>query len=359
MHRFRRLFCLLIATISFHQTLADRWVYTSSSQSPQLIRYRMNVESGALVDKTSIAMPDAPRAMATDADHKTLYIAFRAKKSIGAFRIRTDGGLDPLGLVEVGALASYLAVDRRSKALFSAYYQTGRVMVHRLQPNLAIDPENVQVIPTAERAHAVQVDRSNKFVYVPHTRPESIFGFRFDQKDSHLTPLDPPITKTPEGYGPRHLQFHPNGKWLFVDNEQGDSLSSYQINQKTGALKVIQTLSTLPDDWAEGRNSTSDFQITGNGRFAYVANRGHNSVAMIAINPENARMTSLGQHPIGAVVRSLAITPDDRFLLVAGQSNGVLSVHSIDTKTGLLKLVKNHEAAPALWWVLTVPASDK
>jgi len=343
--------------MSIDQAIADRWVYASSSQSPELIRYRLNTESGALSDRTSIAMPDAPRGLATDAEHKTLYIAFRAKKSIGAFRIQPDGGLDPLGLVEVGALASYLAVDRRSKVIFSAYYQTGRVMVHRLQPNLAIDPENVQVISTAERAHAVQVDQSNKFVYVPHTRPESIFGFRFDQKNSRLTPLNPPTTKTPSGYGPRHLHFHPGGKWLLVDNEAGDSLSSYRINRKSGALTAIQTQTTLPAGW-EGRNSTSDFQITPDGRFAYVANRGHNSVAMIAINSNNGRMTSLGQHPTGAIVRSLAITPNGKFLLVAGQSDGVLSVHSIAAKTGLLKQVGSHETAPALWWVLTIPASD-
>lgn len=358
MRHLLRFCCLAILVTSITQALADRWVFTSSSKSPAVIRYLMDDETGRLTGKKSIPMPDVPRAMTTDPNHQTLYIAFREKASIGAFHITKDGNLEPLGLVKVGALASYVSVDRDSKVLLSAYYSTGQTMVHRLTKNLGIDKEDPQVISTIERAHAVQADQSNRFVYVPHTRPESIFGFRLNPKSLRLTPLKPPVTKTPTGYGPRHLQFHPNGEWLFVDNEQGDSLSSYRINRQSGALSPIHTQSTLPDGW-DGRNSTSDFQITADGRFAYVANRGHNSVAMIAINSKNGRMKSLGQHPTGAVSRSLAITPNDKFLLVAGQSNGVLSVHSIDAKTGQLKLVENHEAAPALWWVLTIPATGK
>lgn len=333
---------------------AHRWVYTTPSSQVELIRYRLDNETGELTEKKSIPLGAKPAVMTVGPQETVLYIGFREAKSVGAYQINPrTGELRSLGKVGVGVSPSYISTDRQRKVLFLASYSGGKVLTVPLQRNGALSATPPQVIETRERAHAILIDRGNRFVYVPHTRPERIFGFRFD--GARLQALEPPETATPVGYGPRHLQFHPNNKWLFVGNEQGDSLSSYRFNADHGSLKRMQTLSTLPD--AGLRNSTSDVQLTTDGRFAFVANRGHNSIAMISIDQQSGRMKSLGQQAVGTVVRSLSVTPGDKFLLVAGQANGLLGVHAIQ-QNGQLKFLRNYEAGPKLWWVVNVRSSD-
>lgn len=341
--------CSLVADLT-----ADRWVFTSPSQSKELLRFRFNDQSGQLTERTAIPMAGNPFVMTTDQTGDILYVSFRGPESIGAFRInRKTGGLTPVGTRTIDETPAYLFVDKERRVLFSAYYRAGLTMVHRLDRNGAVSSAEPQIIKTAERAHSVMIDKSNRFVYVPHTRPESIFGFRYDPTGRNLQPLNPPITKTPLGFGPRHLQFHPNGRHLFVDNEQGDSLTCYSIDRNTGTLRSRQTVSTIPADWTQN-NSTSDFQITSDGRFAYVCNRGHNSLAMIAIDPKTGQMKSLGQQPIGEVVRSISIPPGDRFVIVGGTVTGQLAVHAINPQNGKLTFRGKYEAGPRIWWVLNV-----
>mgnify|MGYP003328268896 CR=1 FL=1 len=135
--------------------------------------------------------------------------------------------------------------------------------------------------------------------------------------------------------GPRHLAFHPNREIIYGDNEQGSSVTAYDFDTESGLLEPFQTLSTLPEDFA-GENSTAQIRIHPEGRFLYVSNRGHDSIAAYRIGKggllEQIAITSSG----GKSPQNLEITADGRSLLVANMSGGNVAVFAIDPATGKL-----------------------
>jgi 6-phosphogluconolactonase len=110
----------------------------------------------------------------------------------------------------------------------------------------SLTEEPLQSIATAEKAHAIVADPSNRFVFVPHTAPNAIFQFNFQETTGRLTANAVPRLTAPPGSGPRHLVFHPQLPIAYVVNEQGGSVTAYRLDQSAGTLAPIQTIPTLP-----------------------------------------------------------------------------------------------------------------
>lgn len=149
-----------------------------------------------------------------------------------------------------------------------------------------------------------------------------------------------PSTKLNPGVGPRHLIFHPTENLAFVTEELKSSVSSYRVNADDGALKPIQTLSTLPEDF-EGTNHVADLRLTPDGRHLYVSNRGHNSVVTYSVNVKEGTMTPEGWEKTGDCPRSIKVTPDGKILVVANQYSNDLLTFAIDEKIGKLNPTGN------------------
>ena len=186
-----------------------------------------------------------------------------------------------------------------------------------------------------------------------HTGGNRVDQFSFDVSRGKLTPLDPPFLARPKGEHPRHIVLHPNNRWAYTSNEAGDSLGVFAVHPKTGQLKSLQTESSLPDDFDKDRNATARCEMTPNGRFVYVANRGHESIACYAVNQQTGLATSLGQVPTEKTPRSFTIDPTGRFLYAAGQSSGRIASFRI-LENGMLERFATDEAGPVAWWVLAV-----
>lgn len=146
----------------------------------------------------------------------------------------------------------------------------------------------------------------------------------------------------PEGAGPRQIDFHPNGKYLYVINELNSTVS--QVAMKSGVgdstkcdeLELLQTLSTLPNDFS-GDNSTAHIQVHPGGKFLYGSNRGHDSIAMFAIDPETGHLQAMGHQASGGQTpRHFVIMPSGKFLLAANQNSDNVVVFPIDAETGQL-----------------------
>jgi 6-phosphogluconolactonase len=149
-----------------------------------------------------------------------------------------------------------------------------------------------------------------------------------------MTPLDPPYVSVKAGSGPRRLQLHPNGRFLYVNHETDSMVSVFEVS--SGRLKEIQALSTLPADY-KGNNSTAEIQIDHEGRFLYVSNRGHDSVAVYAVDPAKGTLTLLENVPsLGRTPRNLAIDPTNDYLFAANQGGDNVVVFRIDHKSGHL-----------------------
>src|SRR5262249_10127381 len=149
-----------------------------------------------------------------------------------------------------------------------------------------------------------------------------VYQFRLDAATGKLTDAG----KAPGGAekaGPRHLAFHPTQNLAFTSDEEGSSITAYRFDPASG-LKPLQTLSTLPADF-KGANTTAEVKVHPGGKFVWVSNRGHDSLAGFAID-ESGKLTALGQTPTEKTPRSFDVTPDGRFVLAAGEGSGKLAL---------------------------------
>jgi 6-phosphogluconolactonase len=203
---------------------------------------------------------------------------------------------------------------------------------------------------TANGAHAIVTDPSNNFAFVPHIArlndnvmeppkdnpgPNFIAQFRFDAHSGRLSPNAPFRVEPPAGLGPRHYCFHPRGDLVYFSNEQGCSVTVYSLDRAAGTLSAVQTVSTLPAGYS-GRNTCSQIHLTESGRFLYVGNRGHNSIAGFAVDAATGLLTAIGQVATEPVPSAFVLDPTGNFLFAAGTASGRLAWYRIDTETGVL-----------------------
>lgn len=339
---------------------AAPFVYISIAGENRIAVYDMDAESGALQHARDVPVSGSPGSLAVDPERQFLYAALRRNGGLAAFRIDAETGkLTLINKVPADANPAYVATDRTGRFLFSAYYGAGKAAVHRIAKSGALAERPLQTVATAPRAHAILTDASNQYAFVPHTGPNAIYQFLFDEKTGRLRPNAVPKVTTPENTGPRHLWFHPKQpQFAYASNEQGSSVTAYRLDRSTGRLSAFQTLSTLPDDF-EGNNTCSHVELTPSGRYVYVANRGHDSLAGFAVNRETGKLTSLGQTPTEKTPRSFNVTPSGRFVYAAGQASGKVAAYRLDAETGRLKRFDTYEVGPRPWWVLTVRPSAK
>ena len=342
---------LLVLALTF--SAGERIMYVSLGGENQIARYAVNAEEKKVTRLEPVAVTGSPGCLALDPTGKFLYAALRSTGSIARFAIEQGGELRPLEERAVGDNPVYVATDRKGGVLFSAYYGAGKVCV---QP-LATDGSFLDVPPqwheTAVNAHAILADPSNRFVFVPHTGPNKVFQFRFDAKEKKLTPNEPAALEAPEGAGPRHLAFHPNGNVVYFSDELGSSVSACALDTKQGTLNSLQTLSTLPEGFDE-KNTCADIETTPSGRFVYVSNRGHDSIAGFATTPSGDQLIPLGQTPTEETPRSFNIDPSGTHLYAAGQKSGTLAAYSIDPQSGVLERWATIPVGKQPSWVLVI-----
>jgi 6-phosphogluconolactonase len=208
----------------------------------------------------------------------------------------------------------------------------------------------VQTVVTTKTAHAIATDPGNQFVFVPHVAPNAVYQFRFDAAKGTLTEAGRALGGSPKA-GPRHLAFHPTQPLAFSSDESGSSITSYWFEAGSG-LRVGQTLSTLPQDF-KGANTTAEVKVHPSGKFVWVSNRGHDSLAGFAID-NSGKLTALGQTPTEKTPRSFDITPDGRYAFGAGEGSGKLAVFQVDLTSGKLTRLHTLDVGKSLSWVMAV-----
>jgi 6-phosphogluconolactonase len=292
-----------------------------------------------------------PSVMAVSPDRRVLHVGARGGPSITTFRIdRQTGALAAAGTAAQPHAPTFLAPDRSGRFLLIAYYQGGGAAVYRIAEDGTVGAASQEWLATATGAHAIATDRSNRFAYVPHIAriqdnvleppkniagPNTIMQFRFDAEAGRLSPNSPPQVAQADLAGPRHYTFHPSLDLAYFSNEQGCSVSSYRIDPGTGTLEARQTIATLPAGVAL-RNTCSQIHLTPSGRFLYVGNRGHNSIAGFGVAPDTGLLTPAGHVPTEAVPSAFCLDPGGRFLFAAGTATGRLASYRIDGESGRL-----------------------
>jgi 6-phosphogluconolactonase len=326
-------------------------LYVCAQDDDKLVTFAMDPATGSLTPRHELPAPGGPSVLAISPNRQVLYAGYRGTPLIASFRInQNDGALTPLGTIAPEHAPTYLATDQTGRYLLSAYYQGGFVAVHPLAEDGAVGAPPVDWLATSVGAHAIQTDRSNRFAFVPHIArlndnvleppknnpgPNMISQFKFDAGTGHLTENAPARIEPGERVGPRHLCFHPSLDLVYFSDEQGCGVSSYRMAPASGTLSFEQRISSLPDRYGE-RNTCSQIHLTPSGRYLYVANRGHNSIAGFTVDPATGRLTEAGRVPTEAVPGAFALDPEGHYVFAAGTVTGRLASYRIDDATGAL-----------------------
>jgi 6-phosphogluconolactonase len=165
--------------------------------------------------------------------------------------------------------------------------------------------------------------------------PNAIMQFRFDAESGRLTANSPLRVEQPELTGPRHYCFHPRLDIAYFSNEQGCSVSAYRLDPSAGTLSAVQTITTLPLGFT-ARNTCSQIHLTPSGKFLYVGNRGHNSIAGFRVASETGLLTPAGHAATESVPSAFCLDPEGKFLFAAGTASGRLASYRIDGDSGAL-----------------------
>ncbi|MFH1088127.1 MAG: lactonase family protein [Chloroflexota bacterium] len=337
------------------------YMYVSIAGEDRILVFTVARETGSFELQGDVAVPGRPAPMAIDPGRRFLHVGRRGAKEISSYRIDSGtGGLSHLGAASLESDPCFLATDRKGRFLFSAYYGAGKVAVHAIGDDGAVSAPPVELLDTAGGAHSMQVDPSNRFVFVPHIaaphKSNMILQFRFDEATGRLTPNSPDRVIPEEGVGPRHFCFHPSLDVLYFCNEQGCSVTAYRFDSYVGTLSAFQTVSTLPDDY-QGKNSCAEIRITASGRFVYVSNRGHDSIACFSVAASTGRLVPLGRVPTEARPRAFSFDPGGNFLFVAGLDSGRLASYRVDGDSGELEPLETCAVGKDPMWVLITEPS--
>jgi 6-phosphogluconolactonase len=182
--------------------------------------------------------------------------------------------------------------------------------------------------------HGAIFTKDDRFVFVADLGLKRVYSYHVDVANLTITPSDPPYVSVGGTAGARRLALSPNGRFLYVNSEGGAIVSVYQVDG--GNLKEIQQISTVPADF-KGRNATAETLIDKSGHFLYVSNRGHDSLALYAIDPVNGTLTSIEYIPaLGKSPRNMTFDPTGTYLFASNQDSDNVVIFKMNAKTGHL-----------------------
>jgi 6-phosphogluconolactonase len=272
---------------------------------------------------------------------------------VSAYRIETDGSLTDLNTQPSGGEGPcHISLAPDGKWLLAANYRSGSCAVFPILGNgdlgepSAIRRHSGSGPNSARQAtahtHSFNCTPDGEFALAADLGIDKILIYRI--KNGALTSANPAFTSTAPGAGPRHLTFSPDGRFAYVSMELNGTVSAYSY--ANGSLTEIQTLPTLPDDFAGG-NTVSEVCLTPDGRFLYVGNRGHESLAVFAVDSATGKLTSLSHEPTrGRHPRHFNMDPSGKFMIVANAHTDNVVVFRIDQSNGQLDFTGDEIAVP-------------
>ena len=249
-----------------------------------------------------------------------------------------------------GAHPCFVAVNASGDVL-TANYTGGNVGFLQLGPegqlSELLDVQQHEGQGTTERqtaphAHSAWFNPVDGGIIAVDLGTNELWFSTLDAESKKLIPAAEQKLAMGPGDGPRHLTFHPNGKWIYVVNELSSSVTRLDRNAD-GIYSMGPSASTLPAGYTEP-NTCADIRISSDGQFVYASNRGHNSIAVFKVN-EDGSLKLLGNKGCGGEgPRNFALSPDENYILVANQHTNNIVTLKRNMTTGLLKYVSQIEA---------------
>lgn len=348
--------------------------YTSKTDSKGIYSFHFDSDTGRLTSVVLAATTQDPSFLTVARNEKYLYAVnelseFEGKKSGAVTSYSMDaksGKLTQLNQVPSGgADPCYVSFDQTGKYLLVANYTGGSVATFPVAPDGRIGSASAFVQHTGsgpnkerqERPHAHYISSSadNRFVFAVDLGLDEVVVYHLDPAKGSLTPNHPPFAKLAPGAGPRHLAFHPNGKFAYVLSEVNSTVTAFAYDSKSGSFSTVQTLSTIPKNFT-AHNDTAEIVVHPSGKFLYASNRGEDSIAEFNIDPAKGTLTFVSDFSTqGKTPRNFALDPTGKFLLAANQESNNIVVFRIDQFTGALTATSQVAQVPAPVDIVFVP----
>ncbi|MEY4188465.1 MAG: hypothetical protein RIT02_3499 [Planctomycetota bacterium] len=329
--------------------------------------FRVDRETGGLTAAGTFDLGTSPSCLAVNAAADRLYSANETDRvgeskegTVSAFSIdATTGALTLLNTVRSGGAGpTYVALHPTGRYLLTANYFGGSISVlpvladGRLGDAVDVKQDEGSVGPTKatsvqpgsfafsghDRTHAHQIlpDASGRFVLHVDLGQDRIYVWKFDAETGKLSPANQPWVSLPAGDGPRHVHFHPNGRWLYSIQEEGSTIVLFDYDSSSGALKARQTVPSLPAGYA-GSNFCSEILVSADGKFVYGGNRLHDSIGIFSLAADG-RLTQVGNEwTRGNYPRSFTFDPTGGFLYCCNQRADNVTIFRVNRNSGLLE----------------------
>jgi 6-phosphogluconolactonase len=327
--------------------LSAEHVYIGSSEKGIYVA-DFDTKSGKLSPPMLVSDTVAPSYFAISG--KYLYAVNEVEKgTVTGFAIEGDGKLKEVNSQSVkSAGPCYIAIDKTGHVAITANYAGGSITVLPIESGGRLGEatdfiQNKGSGPNRDRQtsphpHWVGFIEKSKLVLVTDLGIDEVAIYNLNLKKGTLEVGNPAFMTIPSGSGPRHGAMHPSGKFFYVVNELSSDVMEFFFEAELKRFTAVQKLTTLPDGGFKGENTAAEIAVHPNGKFVYVSNRGHDSIAVYSIADVKRGLLKGEQHmPTGGKTpRQFEIDPSGHWLLVGNQDSDNIAIFSIDVATGKL-----------------------
>jgi 6-phosphogluconolactonase len=315
---------------------------------------RWNHQTGTLSDVRIAFEAISPSFLAATRRRKVplLFAGYQTAPKTGGlsgFRIDRSGDLKLINtLPAAGADFVHLALDHTEGCLIAPNYGKGSILSCKVDPDgqLSGFVSQIQLTghgPVTSRqasphAHGVAISPNNRFVYINDLGTDRILIFKLNAATAELVANDPPFLAMAAGSGPRHLAFHPNGRWAYSINEINSTITFMHWNSASGALSIVDSTATMVPGGDVSNNRAGELAFDASGHFLYACNRGAaEELLTFSVGPDGRLNFITRLQTAGKEARHFLVSPDDGYLLVAEQFSNEVAVLARDRQTGVLK----------------------
>jgi 6-phosphogluconolactonase len=328
--------------------LAYVGTYTNQT-SKGIYAFRFDAAVGKLAPLGLVAEIESPSFLAVHPNQRFLYAVSETEKgTIAGYAVdRKSGKLTGLNSQSTkGGGPCHINLDKTGATVAVANYGTGSVAAFPVGPDGRLGEasffdqhQGSSVNPQRQKgphAHSVNFSPDNRFLMSCDLGLDKVLIYRFDPEKGSFTANDPAFASVKPGSGPRHFAFHPSARFAYVINEIASTVTAFTYDAARGALAELQTLSSLPEAVTE-RNSTAELEMHPSGKFLYGSNRGHNSIAVFAVDPQKGTLTLIQNASTqGGPPRNFALDPSGQYLFAGNQQTDNIVLFRIDAQTGKL-----------------------
>lgn len=327
----------------------------TKAESQGVYKFTLDLAEEKISELTLAAKLDNPTYLTLSNDNNYLYAVSKEGEEGGITAFSIDPETSALtklnSLGQVGSAPCHVSVNGDGSTVVTANYHTKQIISYLTHSDGSLKQE----VTVAEHEGSGPHERQEK----PHMHfagftPDERFVIAIDLGSDEITTYELEtgklikrhVFKAPAGSGPRHIAFAPNGAYAYVMTELSSEVLTLAYNAQTGEFNQLQAIKAIPSDHVTV-NDGSAIHITKDGKFVYVANRGHNSITTFKIDQDSHQLELIGwTSSEGDWPRDFVLTPDDQFLIVSNQKSNSLALFQRDLETGALTLKQSEVFAP-------------